>query len=124
MSRFVNLEFGDESERHSPEPQSGLGKDETYYLGEARSAFENGKFETALRYFSKVLEFNPRNPAAWTGQVQMLIEMGECHEAKLWADKALEQFPHEPELLAAKAVALGRAGDLQGALVFSDASIE
>ena len=124
MSRFVNLEFGDESERHSPEPQSGLGKDETFYLGEARSAFENGKFETALRYFSKVLEFNPRNPAAWTGQVQMLIEMGECHEAKLWADKALEQFPHEPELLAAKAVALGRAGDLQGALVFSDASIE
>jgi Flp pilus assembly protein TadD len=42
----------------------------------------------------------------------------------LWADKALEKFPHEPELLAAKAVALGRAGDLQGALSFSDAAVE
>src|SRR5256712_12234499 len=54
----------------------------------------------------------------------MLIELGEFREAKLWADKALERFPREPELLAAKAVALGRGGDLQAALAFSDASIE
>jgi tetratricopeptide (TPR) repeat protein len=54
----------------------------------------------------------------------MLIELGEFREAKLWADKALERFPNEPELLAAKAVALVRNGDLQGALSFSDASIE
>ena len=124
MSRFVNLEFGDESERHTPAPPAGSVRDEAFFLGEAQGAFENGRFESALRYFSKVLEFNPRNPVAWTGQVRMLIEMGEFHEAKLWADKALEQFPHEPEMLAAKAVALGRSGDLQGALVFSDASIE
>jgi tetratricopeptide (TPR) repeat protein len=54
----------------------------------------------------------------------MLIELGEYREAKLWADKALERFPTDPELLASKAVALGRGGDLQGALAFSDASIE
>ena len=77
-----------------------------------------------MRLYSKVLEFNPQNAAAWTGQVRMLIELGEYREARLWADKALERFPREPELLAAKAVALGRSGDLQGALAFSDASIE
>lgn len=54
----------------------------------------------------------------------MLIELGEFKEAKLWADKALERFPREPELLAAKAVALARSGDLDSALIFSDASIE
>jgi tetratricopeptide (TPR) repeat protein len=54
----------------------------------------------------------------------MLIELGEFREAKLWADKALERFPNEPELLAAKAVALGRSGDLQAALAFSDSAIE
>jgi Flp pilus assembly protein TadD len=70
------------------------------------------------------LEYNTKNAGAWTGQVRMLIELGEYREAKLWADKALERFPNEPELLAAKAVALGRSGDLQGALAFSDASIE
>ncbi len=123
MSRFVNLEFGGESEERHGGDQS-VSKDEAYYSTQARAAFENGDFEPGLRFYSKVLEFNPQNAAAWPGQVRMLIELGEYREAKLWADKALERFPHEPELLAAKAVALGRSGDLQGALAFSDASIE
>jgi tetratricopeptide (TPR) repeat protein len=124
MSRFVNLELGSESEGQSHEQPRAQVKDEGYYFAEARAAFANGNFEQALRLYSKVLEFNPQNAAAWTNQVRMLIELGEYREAKLWADKALERFPHEPELLAAKAVALGRGGDLQGALAFSDASIE
>ena len=123
MSRFSNLEFGSEFDDQSPQ-QGALVKDEAYYVAEARAAFENGNFESALRYFSKVLEFNPQNTAAWAGQVRMLVELGEYREAKLWADKALERFPRDPELLAAKAVALARHGDLQGALAFSDASIE
>jgi tetratricopeptide (TPR) repeat protein len=123
MSRFSNLEFGDESEDQLPE-QKMLVKDEAYYLAEARTAFESGNFESALRLYSKVLEFNPQNTAAWAAQVRMLIEMREYREARLWADKALERFPRDPELLAVKAVTLGRSGDLQGALAFSDASIE
>lgn len=124
MSRFINLELGGESEEQPHQPQKTLVKDEAYYLGEAHTAFENGNFEQGLRFYSKVLEFNPGNAFAWTAQVRMLVELGEFREAKLWADKALERFPNEPELLAAKAVALGRNGDLQGALAFSDASIE
>ena len=127
MSRFNNLELGGESEDQpgqQPEAARPLLKNEAYYLGEARTAFEAGDFEQALRFYSKVLEFNPQNAAAWTAQVRMLIELGEFREAKLWADKALERFPQEPELLAAKAVALAHSGDLHGALAFSDASIE
>src|SRR5437667_4900883 len=116
MSRFVNLEFGGESEDHSQDAQKALSKDEAYYFAEARTAFENGIFESALRLYSKVLEFNPQNTGAWTGQVRMLIELCEYHEAKLWADKALERFPHESELLAAKAVALAREGYHQEAM--------
>ena len=124
MSRFVNLELGGESEDSPTQPPAALFKDEAFYLGQARTAFADGDFEQGLRFYSKVLEYNPKNTVAWTGQVRMLIELGEFREAKLWADKALERFPNEPELLAAKAVALGRSGDLQGALAFSDASIE
>jgi tetratricopeptide (TPR) repeat protein len=125
MSRFVNLELGGESDDHSQrQPQATPVKDEKHYLSEARTAFENGNFEQALRLYSKVLEFNPQNTIAWTAQVRMLIELGEFREARLWADKALERFPHEPELLAAKGVALARGGDLQEALALSDASIE
>jgi tetratricopeptide (TPR) repeat protein len=124
MSRFVNLEFEDGSDNQFMSDSKTLVKDEAYYLAEARTAFENARFEPGLRLYSKVLEYNPKSTVAWTGQVRMLIELGEYREAKLWADKALERFPNEPELLAAKAVALGRSGDLQGALAFSDASIE
>ena len=123
MSRFVNLEFSDDSEGQSQQTPD-LVKDEAYYFAEARAAFEAGNFELGLRHYSKVLEYNPQNVAAWTGQVRMLVELGEFREAKLWADKALERFPNDPELLASKAVALGRSGELDEALAFSDASIE
>lgn len=123
MSRFGNLELGGEEE-HQQRENAPLAADEVRHLAQAMSAFENGDFEQALRSYSKVLEFNPQNTAAWTGQVRMLIELGEYREAKLWADKALERFPTFPELLAAKAVALARGGDLQAAMAFSDASIE
>ncbi len=122
MSRFVNLEFGNESEDRS-QNENEL-QDESHYFAAAMLAFEDGQFEQALRLFAKVLEFNPQNTKAWNGQVRMLIELGEFHEAKVWADKALESFPRDAELLAAKAVALGRAGDLKAALAFSDAAIE
>jgi tetratricopeptide (TPR) repeat protein len=129
MSRFHNLEFGEEFEgqiQSNPQPgnKAQLLKDESFYHGQAQSAFESGQFEEALRNYAKVLEFNPDNAGAWAGQVKMLIELEEFQEAKKWADKALERFPNEPELLAAKAVALARLGDLEAAMAYSDASVE
>jgi tetratricopeptide (TPR) repeat protein len=121
MSRFGNLEFGDGAEQKIEQP---LIKDAAYYLDIGERSFERGKFEQALRSYSKVLEFDPRNLQAWLGQIRMLIELGEFNEARLWADKALKIYPNDPELLAAKAVALARGGDLKGAISFSDASIE
>lgn len=122
MSRFGNLEFdqGFDGEFQA----SAVTKDEAWYLAGARREFENAEFEKALRWFAKVLEFNPHNTVAWAGQVRALIELGEFREATLWVNKALERFPRDPELLAAKAVALARNGDLDEALAYSDASIE
>ena len=48
MSRFVNLEFGDESEDQSQAGEKALVKDEAYYFAEARTAFETGNFEQAF----------------------------------------------------------------------------
>jgi tetratricopeptide (TPR) repeat protein len=122
MSRFGNLEFG-ESPRSNAREAARI-KDEGFYLSEANSFFEAGRFEQALRSFAKALEQNPKSAPAWTGQVRMLIELGEFKEAKLWAEKALALFPREGDLLAAKAVALARCGDGKAALAFSDASME
>ena len=123
MSRFGNLEF--ESENVSPQNQRQQPmKDEEHYLAKAQEAFEAGRFELALRMFARVIEFNARVPAAWTGQVRMLIEVAEFEEARVWADKALAIFPDEGELLAAKGVALARLGDQAGAISYSDAAVE
>ncbi|MEW6305923.1 MAG: tetratricopeptide repeat protein [Verrucomicrobiota bacterium] len=122
MSRFGNLEFDDDSSAQLVPRQAH--SDEAEHLEKAQNALASGRFELALRCYAKVLEFNPRNAAAWTGQVRMLVELGEFDEARLWADKALEQFPREPELLAAKGVALARLGDTAAGLAFSDAAIE
>jgi tetratricopeptide (TPR) repeat protein len=122
MSRFVNLEFGVPADNHSQRQEAA--NDEAACLEAAGGAFAEGQFAQALRWYAKVLEYNPANTAAWTGQVRMLIELGEFREAKLWADKAIEQFPRHGELLAAKAVALARSGDLGAAMAFSDAALQ
>src|SRR5207249_7606979 len=128
MSRFNNLEFSEEFDGQLQHVQSGGSKpavkDEAHYLLQAQSAFVSGQFEEALRHYAKVLEYNPTNAVAWSGQVRMLIELNEFQEAKQWSDKALERFSNDPELLAAKAVALARLGDLKAALAYSDASLE
>src|SRR5919108_3258814 len=74
MSRFHNLEFGEEFDgqlQSSPQPgnQHRLIKDEAHYQAQAQAAFESGQFEEALRHYAKVLEFNPANVSAWAGQV-------------------------------------------------------
>jgi len=122
MSRFGNLEFESSHEGESHECDSAHG--EAYYIASAIKAFESAEFEKSLRWFAKVLEFNPQSSAAWVGQVRSLIELGEFREAVLWADKALERFPQEPELFAAKGVAQGRDGKLEEAIALSDTSIE
>ena len=124
MSRFGNLEFESENDQPDLRQHPASLKDEDHFLSQAQEAFELGKFELALRMFARVIEFNPKLPSAWTGQVRMLIELGEFEEARLWADKALALFPDDAELLAAKGVTLGRLGDLEGAISYADAAVE
>lgn len=122
MSRFSNLEFGDQ--RQEPGQTREVLKDDAHYLAEAQAAYEAGHFEQGLRAYARAIEQNPGNVAAWTGQVRMLIELGELRDAGVWADKALEKFATDPELLAAKAMTLARSGDTEAAMAFSDAAIQ
>lgn len=123
VNRFGHLEFGDSLpaqnvSRHPPMT------DEVRCVTEAEAAFGKGEFESALRWYGRVLEFNPNHAGSWDGQVKSLIELGQFKEANVWADKALERYPDAPELLAAKAVALGRLGRPAEAMPFSDAALE
>jgi tetratricopeptide (TPR) repeat protein len=123
VGRFSNLEFdGQEPLREEPEAPGEI-RDEHYYLKVADHEFRHARFDRALRFYSRSLEYNANLHAAWVGQVQMLVEMGEYKEAKLWADKALELHRDNADILSAKVVACARTGETQKAIEFSDAAI-
>ena len=121
MSRFKHLELGGKESAQSAGSEVRTGG---YYLRDAEKAFLEGDFEKALRAYGKVLEFQPDEPAAWTGQVRMLIELKEFEQAKALADRANERLPNQPELLAARGSALARERQIEAALAFSDAAVE
>ena len=125
MSRFSNLEYTGRKRDEDPDGLDGAeSRDEKFYLKRAEELYRTGRFEKALRFFSRALEFNPNLESGWIGQVRMLVELGEYNEALVWSDKALEIFRDHPELLAVKALAHVRLGDAQKGLEFSDAAMK
>jgi tetratricopeptide (TPR) repeat protein len=123
MSRFSQLEFGDDEARKGPKAGGTPVRDTEHYRKEALKYWLAGDYEVALRHYSRVLEQNSTVFEAWAGQVLMLIELGEYREAGVWADKALESFPEHPELLALKGLACARDAKMNEAIAYSDNSV-
>ncbi len=122
MGRFENLEL---EIKKKPTPDDiQLNYDEVYYLNLAKNGQINGDFEAALRYFSRALSYKIDIPEAWIGQVLCLIDLGELKEAVTWADRASEVIGNDSELIAVKAMALGRLGDIEKALAYSDQAMK
>jgi tetratricopeptide (TPR) repeat protein len=121
-SRFSHLEFEDEDNRTE---QAGLqpALPAETYLTQANGCYRLGRFEQALRLYTRCLREDAGTVEAWVGQVRMLVELGEFNEARLWSDKALEVFRGNGELLAAKAQSCARLKDFKAAYSCSDASL-
>ena len=124
--RFANLEFNDrDHERdHAEGQRQDKQQDEQALLVAAHNEYRWGRFEPALRLYTRCLEANRAVVAAWVGQVQMLVQLDEHHEARVWADKALELFRNNGELLAAKGQACARLHDHRAAMACSDGSLQ
>jgi tetratricopeptide (TPR) repeat protein len=124
MARFEHLEFGpDANDRGRPEQPQPPVEDDARALVDAADCRRRGQYESALRFYSRSLEYDKSLVAAWVGQVQMLVQLGEAPEAELWARKALEIFPGNGELLAARAQALCRMGDARQAGAVCDSAM-
>jgi iron complex transport system substrate-binding protein len=131
MSRFTNLEFESKEQKKKAAEQSkqsehvlDQNRTDSYYLAQAEQLFRQGKFEPALRAYSRALELNTEVLAAWFGQVRILIELDELKEAVIWSDKALEKYKDHPQLLSAKALAYARMNSLSKAMALSDAVVK
>lgn len=93
------------------------------WLNEADRARRSGRYEKALRYYSRALELDRTQIRAWLGQVQMLIFLGEYPEAEVWCRKTLQLFPRNGDLQAAGAQALCRERMFSRAWELCDASL-
>lgn len=124
--RFSHLEFN-EPTRKAETTSNELGRTpqrDRALLQTAHDEYRWGRFESALRLYTRCLEENRAVVPAWVGQVQMLVELGEYHEARVWSDKALELFRNNGDLLSAKAQACARLLDRRAAMACSDASLQ
>ena len=123
MSRFQKLELATTPEKPPAKDQPSL-KDGSHFLAAATTHWQSGDLEPTLRSFSKALEYDPGNEAAWTGYLLMMAELGDCQGALRWSDKALELQPDAPLLLATKGLLLARNQQPEVGLLFSDAALE
>jgi tetratricopeptide (TPR) repeat protein len=128
VGRFSNLEFRDPKKvvvrPAAPADPLDANRDDAYYMAQAEAHFRGGRFEKALRLYSRALEYDPNLHAGWLGQLRMLVELGELNEAVVWAGKGLDIHRDNPELLSAKAVATARRGDPAKGLEFSDLAMQ
>jgi tetratricopeptide (TPR) repeat protein len=124
--RFANLEFDDRErdERKEVATSRDRHRDDKELLRAAHELYRWGRFEPALRLYTRCLEANRTVVPAWVGQVQMLVQLNEHHEARVWSDKALEIFRNNGELLAAKGQACARLHDHKAAMACSDGSVQ
>ena len=122
--RFSHLEFDEERRRSQEQSDLKPMPSARTYLGEAQEAHHVGRFEHALRLYTRCLREDAGLVEAWVGQVRMLVELGELDEARVWSDKALEVFRGNGEILAAKAQSCARLKDYKEACACSDGSMK
>jgi tetratricopeptide (TPR) repeat protein len=123
--RFSNLEFHQPRRAAAEQATSATQEADPakHNRQQADDAYRWGRFEDALRLYTRALKENRHLIPAWVGQVQMLVQLGEYHEARVWSGKALELFRGHGDLLAAQAQSLIRLSDPAKALGLSDAAI-
>lgn len=121
MSRFQRLEFELSAAKKAELAQASTNENEA--MQEAETHRRNGRYEEALRCYSRALELDRGLVKGWLGQVQMLVLLNENREADLWSRKALELFRENGDLMAGRAQAMCRLGSMKEAMGMSDNSL-
>jgi tetratricopeptide (TPR) repeat protein len=128
MGRFSKLERG-KGERQTAgkgavaavtEAGAAPAYDAPFYTAQADELFFTGKYEKALRLYSRALQLDNSQKWPWVGQIYCLIEMNQLREADLWVGRALELFPEDATLIALRAVVYGYMGMVKRAVGTSD----
>jgi len=103
---------------------STLSLDEEKDVNEVASnlvlLLKENRFEEALPYLNKLLEFEPNNVSLLLNKGSVLIALDRSDEAITYFDKLLKTEPNNINGLASKAAALSNIGETQSALDLYD----
>ncbi|MFH0793431.1 MAG: tetratricopeptide repeat protein [bacterium] len=132
MGRFSKLETGkgreDLKETGAAEaagqaseapPEEDL-YDYVHYVERGDEAFFGGRFDQALRLYSRALQAESTQSYPWIGQVLSLLEQGQVREADAWSARALHQFPEDHDIISLRAVVYAHQGMDKRAIGSSD----
>jgi superkiller protein 3 len=129
MGRFSKLETGKGEEPRRAQVRAGLPVeslpeaetyDYSYYIEEADKHYFTGRYDKALRLYSRALQIDNAQVYPWVGQVFSLLAMDQIKEADLWVIRAIEMFPEDPTLLSLRALVYAHKGMLNRAIGASD----
>ncbi|MBM3334595.1 hypothetical protein FJY63_08025, partial [Candidatus Sumerlaeota bacterium] len=79
-----------------------------------------GRWDKALRMYSRALQVDSTQCYPWVGQVLALLAMNQVKEADLWVGRAIEFFPDDASLLSLRALVYAHKGMLNRAIGASD----
>lgn len=124
MSRLEKIELGKFSSvsTESFTPEAKLTSQD--YMSKAIEAFYDEDFESAIFFYSKVVDVNKHSIEAWIGQIRSLIELKELASAKKRFKTAQYVLGNLPELMSLQALLECLSGRVKEAIRLSDSSIE
>jgi len=121
MSRFKHIEpTGSETPATENPSASEQEYDTDHYLEIGAVALADGRFEVALRHFSRALEHDRLNLNAWLGQARALVAMKQPNEAFTWLEQAAKVAGDHPAFFALRAITCARTHQAEDALAWSD----
>lgn len=129
MGRFSKLETGEVAEpkaageRGAKAADAALQEetyDYSYYVERGDEHYFTGRYDQALRQYSRALQVDNSQIYPWVGQIFSLLAMDQVKESDLWVGRAIQLFPEDPTLLSMRALVYSRKGMLNRSIGASD----
>jgi tetratricopeptide (TPR) repeat protein len=120
MGRFKHIDPNAGAEDAERPAVSEPVYDAEHYLRLGDDALGDGRFEVALKHYSRALEQDRLQIEGWIGQTRALLAMRQPDEAFTWLEQAANVAGEHRALLAIRAIACARTHQSEDALAWSD----
>ena len=104
--------------------ENDSGKDSVYYFDKACKFYDEGKYKESIVYYSKTIELEPNNSAAYYNRGLAKKNLGQYKEAIKDYDKAIELYPNDSAAYYNRGLAKSYLSEYEEAIKDFDKAIE